>query len=103
MENNTSSRSVGYNGEDIAVKFLIENGFNIIKRNFRYKHYEIDLIASKSDCLHFIEVKFRKNNNFGYPESFVSDSQKCRIKLAAEKYIYDISWSDRIMFDIVSM
>ncbi len=101
--NNITNKSIGDNGENIASKYLIEGGFDIVKKNYRFGHCEIDLIAKKGSCLHFIEVKYRSNNSFGYPESFVSDGQKFRIKLAADDYIYKTNWTENIMFDIISI
>ena len=90
-------------GEETAVNYLIENNFIILERNYRYKRCEIDIIAKKDNCIHFIEVKIRKNNLFGYPENFVSDNQKNRIKLAAENYLYNNNWNNKILFDIISI
>ena len=36
--------------------------------NWRFKHYEIDIIALKNEIIHFIEVKTRQTTTFGYPE-----------------------------------
>lgn len=44
-------------GEDRAVKFLKKQGFEILDRNFHSKFGEIDIIATKNNILHFIEVK----------------------------------------------
>ena len=76
-----TNKDIGNNGEDKAVEFLITNKYSILVRNYRYKRCEIDIIAKNKDCIHFIEVKIRKNNIFGYPEDFVSDNQKNRINL----------------------
>jgi len=51
------SRAKGNLGEDRACKFLDENGFLIIERNFYSRFGEVDIIASKEEVLHFIEVK----------------------------------------------
>ncbi len=51
------SRSKGNLGEDKACQFLDENGYLIIERNFYSRFGEIDIIASKDEVLHFIEVK----------------------------------------------
>lgn len=51
------SRAKGNLAEDKACKFLIENGFTLIERNFYSRFGEIDIIMSKDDVLHFIEVK----------------------------------------------
>ena len=83
------NKITGNIGEENAVNYLIQNKFTILERNYRFKRCEIDIIAKKDNCIHFIEVKIRKNNLFGYPEDFVSDNQKNRIKLA-EKIIYTI-------------
>ena len=90
-------------GEDLAVSYLIKNNFTILERNYRYKRCEIDIIAKNNDCIYFIEVKKRKNNKFGYPEYFVSDGQKNRIKLAAQNYVYNNNWNGKILFNIISI
>ena len=51
------SRAKGDIAEQKAVIFLSENGFKIIEKNFYSRFGEIDIIASKNDTLHFIEVK----------------------------------------------
>ena len=51
------SRAKGNIGEDKACSFLEERGFNIIDRNYYSRFGEIDIIATKEDVLHFIEVK----------------------------------------------
>lgn len=50
----------GKQGEQIACEFLLKNEFKILKRNYRYKKYEIDIIAYKNNIIHIIEVKFHK-------------------------------------------
>mgnify|MGYP002629514494 FL=1 len=51
------SREKGNLGEDKACLFLSNNGYSIIERNFYSRFGEIDIIASKDEVLHFIEVK----------------------------------------------
>ena len=51
------SREKGNQAEDKAVEFLYDKGFAIIERNFYSRFGEIDIIASKDEVLHFIEVK----------------------------------------------
>ena len=50
-------RAKGNIAEDRAASFLQEHGFFIIERNFYSRFGEIDIIASKNDVLHFVEVK----------------------------------------------
>ena len=51
------SRAKGNIAEDKACKFLYENGFSVVDRNFYSRFGEIDIIATKDGVLHFIEVK----------------------------------------------
>jgi len=98
-----STTSIGRSGEDEAIMFLISNGFNIEVTNYRTGRSEIDIIASKENLLVFVEVKKRKNNDYGYPEDFLSKSQQSRILSAAENYIFDQNWEGNIRFDIISI
>lgn len=54
----------GLQGEEIASEYLKNKGFEILSRNFRSGHKEIDIIAEKGDIIHFIEVKTRKNEDW---------------------------------------
>lgn len=47
----------GFQSEDLAVKYLLNLGFEICDRNFHSKFGEIDIIAKKNNTIHFIEVK----------------------------------------------
>ena len=47
-------------GEEAVCRYLAENGYNIVERNYRIKGGEIDVIAENGDYLAFVEVKSRK-------------------------------------------
>jgi len=53
----TQKQTIGNLGEDMACKFLMKQGYKIIERNYRKKWGEIDIIATKNNILHFVEVK----------------------------------------------
>lgn len=53
----TKNRKVGDLGENMACKFLMKHGFEIVEQNYSKKWGEIDIIARKDKKLHFIEVK----------------------------------------------
>ncbi|OUT97051.1 MAG: YraN family protein [Flammeovirgaceae bacterium TMED32] len=90
--------------EALAKKHLESVGIKIIEENYRYKRGEIDLIGiSSNQLLVFIEVKYRKNDNFGNPEDFVSNRQKKNIIQTANAYIHQIHWKKDIRFDIISI
>jgi len=60
---NLNTLDIGFKGEDMACQFLALNGFTIIERNWRVGHLEIDIIATKENILHFIEVKTRNRTS----------------------------------------
>jgi putative endonuclease len=80
----------GNKGEDLAADFLREKGFQIVVRNYRYKHSEIDLIVKQENLLVFVEVKTRSSSSFGEPEGFVDSKKAHKIFEGAEQYVYSL-------------
>lgn len=84
----SNSKKFGLKGESIAEELLKAKGYSIIKRNFRFGKGEIDIIAKDGNCLVFVEVKTRKNMNFGEPEYAITQSKIKQLKKIAEAYFY---------------
>lgn len=93
----------GKEAEDLAADFLMAKGFEIIARNYRHKHSEIDLIVKKNNWLIFVEVKMRSSDAYGYPEDFVDYKKAKNIVTGAEEYTYQQDWQGNVRFDIVSI
>ena len=93
----------GAEGESKAVDFLKQKGWKIVSQNYRYKRGELDIIGLDKDVLVFVEVKYRKNNTFGFPEDFVSKHKMGMVRKTAMNYIYTENWQKDIRFDIVSI
>ena len=85
---NVTNKESGDKGEELACRFLQKNGYQIIKRNWRYSHGEIDIIAKENNTLVFIEVKTRYNLEFGAPELAVTKSKQSQIRKMSEAYLY---------------
>lgn len=67
MKNFTSStQKIGELGEDVACKYLTNNGFSILERNYTKKWGEIDIIAQKENILYFVEVKSRSVSSLDF-------------------------------------
>lgn len=77
------NRELGILGEDIAVNYLEEKGYNIIERNYKNKWAEIDLICSQNKTTVFVEVKTRLGERFGLPEDAIDSEKVGRIIRAA--------------------
>ncbi len=97
------NKDTGNFGENLACSFLIEKGFMILAQNWRYKHLEIDIIASKDQQLHIVEVKTRSNIEFGYPEQFIGKQKFQFLKNAAAIYQYQNPLWKNIQFDVIAI
>ncbi|GAB3891485.1 YraN family protein [Spirosoma agri] len=93
----------GKQGEAEAVRYLQDKGYEIMTRNYRYQHAEIDLVARKGKILVFVEVKTRSNLSYGNPEEFVSYTKSRLVMKAAEHYVFAHNWLHDVRFDIVAV
>ncbi|MDY0133094.1 MAG: YraN family protein [Desulforegulaceae bacterium] len=94
----------GNKAEKFACSFLRSKKYKIILRNFRTKFGEIDIIAKDGDVLCFVEVKFRKNSDFGLPEDFVDLRKQKKIIKTAKIYLAQNQVSDiNVRFDVVAV
>lgn len=94
---------VGEFGEKLAIKFLRNKGYVINETNYRFDKAEIDIIATISDIVVFIEVKTRSTTNNGFPEEAVDHKKQQLITKAAQQYILDYDILNEIRFDIISI
>ena len=74
-------KEIGEIGEKLATNYLIQNNYQIIKRNFTCRQGEIDIIAKDKikKELTFIEVKTRTNFKYGLPSESVTDNKQKHI------------------------
>lgn len=94
---------LGKKGEQLAVDFLIKNGYNILDRNYRFDRAEVDIIARKEEILSIIEVKTRTNIDFGNPQDFVKPKQIKNLVKAVNEYITENNVDLEVRFDIISI
>lgn len=78
---------LGQNGEELAVRYLMLNGYLILHRNFRCRIGEIDIIAKKDQVLTFIEVKTRNSLVAGNPAEAVTFTKQQKIRRVAQYYL----------------
>jgi putative endonuclease len=103
-EEQKNKRSTGSKGEEIACNFLKKLGYEIIDRNFQFGHGEIDIIAKDGDVLVFVEVKYRKNLEFGPPELSITKGKQKQIKKVASAYLWEKEIKDQeCRIDVVAI
>jgi putative endonuclease len=94
---------LGKEGEDIAVDWLLKNGFTILHRNWRYGKLEIDIIAKKDNRLHIIEVKCRHYNKFSHPEESVTKKKFKLLQKATDEYLSKNPGNEWMRYSIVAI
>ena len=98
-----SHNELGKYGEELGRIFLESNQFEILYRNWRYSHYEIDVIGAKDLVLHFIEIKTCRSSSFGYPEENVNKRKLEKVMTAAEEFLVQFPEWKRVQYDILSI
>lgn len=109
-----NSKDIGNAGEDMACDYLVKRGWKILGRNVRCGRNEIDIIASRH-CLTdmiagrppliaFVEVKRRKNTDFGRPAEAVNAEKQRRIVRAAALYLQQNNLTNMLIrFDVIEV
>ena len=95
--------TTGKNGEDLATQWLAAKNFAILNRNWRHGRYEVDIIASKDEVLHIIEVKSRNSTLFGNPEESVSRKKLENILQGAAGWLVQYPGHQRLQYDVLSI
>ncbi len=95
--------ATGILGEEMALKYLRDKGFAILHKNWRHSHWEVDVIASRENILHFIEIKTRRSKKFGFPEEDVTKKKLTNLINASEEFLFQYPEWKHIQFDILSI
>lgn len=93
----------GKKGEEIAVNYLLSKGYSIVKKNYRWRSSEVDIIAEKAGLLSFVEVKTRSSAYFGEPELFVSKQKQKSYIQAANAFVIENNRQEEVQFDIIAI
>lgn len=93
----------GKQGEQLAAAYFIERGYSLLHQNWRCRHFEVDIIATKNNMLHFIEVKCRSTAAFGFPEQSITKKKIKNLVDASAEFMYRFPEWKRIQFDVLSI
>ena len=94
---------LGKLGEELAVEFLQQNGYDILETNWTFQKAEIDIIAQKDSILAVIEVKTRSSIAFGLPQDFVKPKKIQLLVKAVNEYIVSNDLDVDVRFDIIAI
>jgi len=90
-------------GEEFAVRFLQENGHEVLARNFRFGQAEIDIVSKHGNIIVFSEVKTRATDKYGFPEQAVSKVKQKLISKAATFFMEKNRIQSEVRFDVLSL
>lgn len=94
---------LGKKGEEMAVTFLEEQGYEILARNYVFHKSEIDIIARKDDVVCAVEVRTRSSVDFGLPEETVKSKKISNLLQAVNAFAEDIEDEVEFRFDIIAI
>ena len=94
---------VGREGEEAARQYLEGLGYRVLHINWRYGHYELDIVARLPDLLVVVEVKTRDQRRIMEPEDAVDKAKIRRTVAAADAYVQTFDIDLPVRFDILSL
>jgi putative endonuclease len=84
-----ATKPLGDRGEAIAAAHLAARGWEILDRQYRLGHREIDLVARRGEVVAFVEVKTRAGTGYGHPLEAITWRKRREIQRVA------LTWIDR--------
>lgn len=100
----TSTKEIGQRIEQLASRYLQDNGLVTITQNYLQRGGEIDLIMQEGDLLIFVEVRYRRNQQFGGALESVTRKKQQRIIQTAQLFLqqYQAPYSG-CRFDVIAI
>lgn len=99
-----SNRKRGSDAEDLACAYLEGKDYTILDRNYFFEHAEVDIVAHTDFFIVFVEVKSRKNHDFGRPEEAVTEKKQQLIAKAAEAWLHERKMTGSpVRFDVIAI
>ena len=94
---------LGKKGEDEAARYLQEKGFFIMHRNWRSGKKELDIVARDGEEVAIVEVKSRRNTDYGRPEDAIDERKIRHILSSTDAYVRKFNIDLPIRFDIITI
>ena len=86
-----------------ALKLLRRHGLKHVDSNYRCRHGEIDLIMRDGDTLVFVEVRYRRNRDYGGAAASVDRNKIRKIVKTGLHYLQHHRLDTACRFDVVAI
>lgn len=93
----------GRKAEAAARAYLEMRGFRILEQNYRRPRCEIDIIASKDEVIHFIEVKYRANDGQGAGLEAITPAKLKKMRNAAWTWVDEYKWRGEYVLSAIEL
>lgn len=93
----------GKKGEEEAANYLLAHGYTILHRNWRSGHKELDIVARQGGELVVVEVKCRRDVQYGRPEDAVDGRKIRRIVASTDAYLRKFDIDLPVRFDVITV
>lgn len=103
---NMDAKALGRRGEDAAARYLEQQGYEILERNWTCRYGEADVVAKDpGGALCFVEVKTRRSVEAGIPEEAVTPEKQRRYEKIALCYLIENEFGDGapVRFDAIGI
>ena len=90
-------------GEETAAAYLEEKGYQIIERDWKSGHHDLDIVAIEDHTLVIVEVKTRRSRLFGAPEEAIDYKKRMSLQSAINHYVKSHRLGSSVRFDIISI
>ena len=94
---------LGKLGEELAVDYLLAEGYDILETNWIFDKAEIDIIARRENTLAIVEVKTRSSLDFGLPQEFVKPKKIQLLVKAVNEYVDRNDLDVNVRFYIIAI
>ncbi|MEX0748687.1 MAG: YraN family protein [Candidatus Saccharimonadales bacterium] len=95
--------SAGERAEAEVATYLQERRYKILDRNWRNKYSEIDIVARQGQRIYIVEVKYRRNLEYGDGFDYITTEKKRRLRRAAAAWALDNDWTGDMQIDVAAV
>lgn len=93
----------GQRAEQEVAQYLESIDYKIVDTNWKTKKCEVDIIAEKDGCMHFVEVKYRTFDHQGEGYEYITRKKLSQMKFAAEYWVVAKEWSGEYVLSAASV
>lgn len=99
-----NKRQLGHQQELVAKSYLKQQGYKVLALNYYTPFGELDIVASKKQCLAIVEVKYRKRSSLESPGQAITKTKQTRLIKSAQHYLLNhrINYQ-QISFDVIAI